>query len=59
MAEERVIDKLRNRQKVLCPVCKKYYFDVDFKNVSTANYFHCSDPKCKGYVHEQKRIDIE
>lgn len=59
MAEERVIEKLRRGEKVLCPVCKKHFFDNNIENLKTSNYFHCEDPDCKGYVHEQKVIDIE
>jgi len=59
MEEEKVIDRLRRGQKVLCSVCRKNFYDVNIKNASSSNYFHCSDPSCKGYVHEQKRIDIE
>lgn len=59
MAEEKVIDKLRRGEKVLCPICKKSFFDVDIENVKISNYFHCTDPSCKGCVHEQLSIKVE
>lgn len=59
MGEERIIEKLRRGEKVVCPICNKCFFDVNIANAKSSNYFHCSDPKCKGYVHEQKNIEIE
>jgi hypothetical protein len=59
MAEERVIEKLRKGEKILCPICKKHFYDVSSANRNFSNYFHCEDPNCKGYVHEQKAIDVE
>lgn len=59
MAEKRVIDLLRRGNKVLCPVCKKYFFDNNDENREYSNYFHCEDEKCSGYVHEQKAINID
>lgn len=59
MAEERVIEKLRHGEKVICSVCKKHYYDISSPNRLNSNYFHCEDPNCKGCVHEQKHIDIE
>ena len=59
MVEERVIDKLRKGEKILCPICKKHYYDVSSPNKESSNYFHCEDPDCKGYVHEQTVIDVD
>ncbi len=59
MAEERIIERLRKGEKIKCPVCNKDYFDVSGENISTSNYFHCSNPDCRGYVHESNIIDIE
>jgi len=59
MEGERVIDKLRRGEKVKCPVCNKNYYDVSSKNTTSCNYFHCENPDCKGYVHEQIKIDID
>lgn len=59
MEEERIIDKLRRGEKVICEVCKKEYFDVSFPNREHSNYFHCKNPDCPGYVHEQKNIMVE
>lgn len=59
MEKERAIDKLRKGQKVICATCGKHFYDNSFPNYKTANYFHCEDPNCKGYVHEQKAINVE
>lgn len=59
MEGERVIDRLRRGKKIKCPVCNKDYFDVNSENIASYNYFHCANPDCKGYVHEQKKIDID
>ncbi len=59
MAEERVINRLRRGEKIKCPVCNNGYFDVSGDNISTSNYFHCTNPNCKGCVHEQKAINID
>ena len=59
MAEEKVIDRLRRGEKILCHICKKKYSDVSSPNRGFSNYFHCEDDDCKGYVHEQKSIDVE
>ena len=57
--EERIIDRLRRGEKIKCGVCNKDYYDNDFENAHVSNYFHCSNPDCKGSVHEQKIINIE
>ena len=59
MEGERVIDRLRKGEKVLCPLCKKFYLDNNDENRSSLNYFHCENEECNGYVHEQKSIDID
>lgn len=59
MEGERVIDRLRKGEKVLCPVCKKHYLDNSGNDRQYSNYFHCEDENCKGYVHEQKSIEVE
>lgn len=59
MEEERVIDKLRKGEKVLCDICKKDFYDVSSPNREYSNYFHCENPDCKGYVHVQKNIIVE
>ena len=59
MVEERVIERLRKGEKIICSICKKHYYDVSSPNKEFSNYFHCEDPNCKGYVHEQKSIDVE
>lgn len=58
MAEEKVIDLLRRGERVLCPVCKKRFFDTSIENREHSNYFHCGDENCNGYIHEQKAINI-
>lgn len=57
--EKSDINRLRNGEKVLCYTCHKYYYDVLFPNRKFANYFHCENPNCKGFVHEQKNIEVE
>ncbi|MCD7741449.1 MAG: hypothetical protein LUI06_04530 [Ruminococcus sp.] len=52
--EENIFDKLRRGEKVLCPVCKKSYFDVSGENNSTATWFHCSDPNCRGLLTKRE-----
>lgn len=59
MAKEKAIDLLRRGERVLCPVCKKHFFDVSDENREHSNYFHCEDENCKGYIHEQKAINID
>ncbi len=59
MEGERIIDKLRKGEKVLCEICKNDYMDVSSPNRENSNYFHCKNPNCTGYVHEQKNIMIE
>lgn len=59
MVENRDIDRLRNGEKILCSTCHKYYYDVSIPNRESANYFHCENPNCKGFVHEQKNIEVE
>jgi hypothetical protein len=59
MEEERVIERLRKGEKILCPICKKHFYDVSSESRIFSNYFHCEAPNCKGYVHEQKAIDVE
>ena len=59
MAEIQVIDRLRKGENVLCDICQKHYYDVSPHNREVSNYFHCEDPNCKGYVHEQKAINVE
>lgn len=56
-----IIQKLRKKEKILCTVCKKEYFDVsgNQEEVSHAVYFHCSNPNCSGSVHITKAIDID
>lgn len=57
--EERIIDRLRHGEKIKCHICNKDYYDNDSDHAHASNYFHCSNPNCKGYVHEYKKIDIE
>lgn len=59
MEEKRVIDRLRNGEKIQCGICKEKCYDVDIPNRNLSNYFHCENPECKGYVHEQKNINVE
>lgn len=59
MDEDKVINRLRKGEKILCPVCKKHYFDVSSPNRQYSNYFHCEDPKCKGCIHLQKSLNVE
>lgn len=59
MAEERVVDRLRRGEKIVCDVCHKDYYDVSSPNREFTNYFHCENPECKGCVHIQKAISIE
>ena len=54
-----IIKRLQNGEKILCPVCKKHYYDVDIDNREYSNYFHCEDPDCKGSVHVQKALNVE
>lgn len=56
-----IIQRLRNKEKVLCNVCQKEYYDISGKPevVSNAIYFHCSNPNCTGSVHITKAIDID
>lgn len=59
MVEEKIIDKLRRGEKVLCPICEKAYMDNTHENRAYSNYFHCENENCTGYVHEQKVINID
>ncbi len=59
MAEDKVINRLRKGEKILCPVCKKHFFNVSSPNRQYSNYFHCEDPNCKGCIHIQKAIYVE
>lgn len=59
MAEERIIDRLRRGEKILCPLCKKGYYDNSGKVSLKTNYFHCNNPECSEYVHEQNPINID
>ena len=59
MEEKQVIDRLRSGEKILCHICKKHFYDVSSTDRKHTNYFHCEDPKCKGYVHIQKAIDVD
>ena len=59
MAEERVIDKLRRGEKIICDACHKHYYDVSSPNREFTNYFHCENPTCKGCVHIQKALNID
>lgn len=59
MEGERVIDRLRKGEKVLCPLCRKHYLNNNDEGREYQNYFHCEDDKCNGYVHEQKAIYVD
>lgn len=65
MAEEQnavqLIERLRKREKILCGVCQKSYYDTsgDEEIVSRSNYFHCADSHCSGSVHIQAAIDVD
>ena len=56
MTELSDIDRLRKGEKILC---HKHYYDVSYSKRDFVNYFHCEDPNCKGFVHEQKNIMVE
>jgi predicted RNA-binding Zn-ribbon protein involved in translation (DUF1610 family) len=59
MDADKVINRLRKGDKILCPVCKKKFIDVSLPSRKYSNYFHCEDPKCKGCIHIQKSINVE
>ena len=52
-------DRLRKGEKILCHTCHKHYYDVSYLKRDFVNYFHCENPNCKGFVHEQKNIMVE
>lgn len=56
---ESTMDKLRRGEKVLCDICKQYYYDVSSPSREYSNYFHCENPECRGYIHVQKNIIVE
>lgn len=61
MAEERnnIYTRLKNGEKIKCPVCHKGVLTPYNTTFDKAHSFNCSDEKCNGSYNFDVQINIE